>query len=272
MPEKILEVLVDAGSASAGPPLGPTLAPMRINIKEVVDAINEKTKTFQGMKVPVKVIVDTDTKQFKIEIGSPPVSQLIKKELKLKKLAQKPGEEKIADMKIEQIIKIAKMKEDSLSASNMTNAVKTIIGSCVSLGIIVEGKDPRETIKDIDGGKFKEEIAQEKTELTAEELKEIEEGKKRLAKEMEDKKVELEETAKKIIGEMKGHEREEIVAKLKEEEIPKELIDELLPREEVAEKVEEKEGEEVKEEKVEEKKEEEKKEEKKEEVPKEEKK
>jgi large subunit ribosomal protein L11 len=264
MPEKSLEVLVEGGSASAGPPLGPTLAPMGVNIKEVVDAINEKTKEFKGMKVPVNVTINTDTKEFRIEVGSPPVSQLIKKELKLEKLAQKPGEEKIADMKIEQVIKIAKMKEDSLAASNMTNAVKTIIGSCVSLGVLVEGKDPRETINDIGKGKFKEEIAQEKTELTAEELKEVEEDKKKLAEEMERRKAELEETAKKIVGEMKGHEREEIVAKLKENSIPKDLIDELLPKEAVTGKVEEK-KEEDKEEKVEEDKEESPKEEKKEE-------
>lgn len=254
MPEKTLEVLIDGGSASAGPPLGPTLAPMRINIKEVINAINEKTKGFQGMKVPVKVIVNTDTKEFKIEVGSPPVSQLIKKELKLEKLAQKPGEEKVADMKIEQVIKIAKMKEDSLSASNLTNAVKTIIGSCVSLGVLVEGKDPRETIKNIENGMFKEEIAQEKTELTSEELKEVEEEKRRLAEEMIKKKAELTETAKKIIGEMKGHEREEIASKLKDKDIPEYLIDELLPKEGFEEKIEGKKGE-IKEEKVEEKKE-----------------
>ncbi|MCK4808982.1 MAG: 50S ribosomal protein L11, partial [Candidatus Aenigmarchaeota archaeon] len=110
---KTIETLVDAGKASAGPPLGPALGPMGVNIGDVIAAINDKTKDFSGMKVPVKVIIDEDTKDFKITVGTPPTSQLIKKELGIEKGAHKPGEELIADMKIEQAIKIAKMKQES---------------------------------------------------------------------------------------------------------------------------------------------------------------
>ena len=76
-----IEALVDGGQASAGPPLGPALGPMGINIKAVIDKINEETKAFDGMKVPVKVIVDTSAKTFEIEVGTPPTSSLIMKEL-----------------------------------------------------------------------------------------------------------------------------------------------------------------------------------------------
>ena len=77
MSEKV-EALVEGGKASAGPPLGPALGPMGVNIGEVINQINEKTKDFKGMKVPVIVIIDG--KNFKIKVGTPPISAMIKKE------------------------------------------------------------------------------------------------------------------------------------------------------------------------------------------------
>ena len=59
-----IEVLVDGGKASAGPPLGPALGPMGVNIMAVIKEINQKTAAFNGMKVPVVVDVDPKTKQF----------------------------------------------------------------------------------------------------------------------------------------------------------------------------------------------------------------
>ena len=111
MSEKI-EALVEGGKASAGPPLGPALGPTGINIGEVIKEINEKTKDFACMQVPVTVIVDG--KNFRIKVGTPPVSAMIKKEAKIEKLSSRPGEEQIADIKIEHVIKIAKNKKDSI--------------------------------------------------------------------------------------------------------------------------------------------------------------
>ena len=232
MAKTTVESIVDGGKASAGPPLGPALGPMGVNIKLVIDTINEKTKDFAGMKVPTKVIIDTDTKEFKIEIGSPAVSQLIKKEAKLEKLAGKAGEEHVADLKIEQIIKIAKMKEDTLPAKTRKDAVKTVIGTCLSCGVLVEEKDPREAIKEVNEGKYDEKIKSGKTELTEEELKQLEQEKIRLKQELEDKRQEYETKAKQIIGEMKGKDRKDIETKLKEAKIPAEIIKTVLPKEE----------------------------------------
>ena len=75
--------------ATAGPPLGPALGPLGINIMNVIKAINDKTKDFEGMKVPVKVIVDTATKDFEITVGTPPTSALIKGELGSEKGSQR---------------------------------------------------------------------------------------------------------------------------------------------------------------------------------------
>jgi len=150
---EIIELLVDGGKATAGPPLGPTLAPMKLNVGKVVADINEKTKAFAGMKVPVKLIIDTTTKEYIIEIGLPPTSQLIKKEIKLEKGSQTAGKEIVGDLPIEKAIEIAKTKEEAMFSKDIKNSTKQVVGTCLSMGITVGGKDPREMIKEINEGK-----------------------------------------------------------------------------------------------------------------------
>ena len=134
-----VDVLIEGGKATAAPPLGPALGPTGVNIGQVVSEINKKTASFKGMQVPVKVEVDSDTKEFSISIGTPPASSLILKEAGIKKGSGRPNTEKVADLKIEQIIKIAKMKEGNLLGKDLKNKVREIIGSCNSMGILVEG-------------------------------------------------------------------------------------------------------------------------------------
>ena len=231
MAKETIEVLVEGGKATAAPPLGPALGPMGVNIGEVVGKINENTKVFVGMKVPVKVIIDTDTKEFEVEVGTPPASQLIKKEAGIEKGSGNPKEDKVADVLIEQMIKVAKMKETALLGKSLKERVKEIIGTCNSMGVLVEGKPAVEAIQLVNEGKFDEEIRTEKTELSEEEKKKLEEEKKKLAEEMESRKAELEAKAKEVISSMQGKERGVIKAKLKEEKIPDALIKELLPAE-----------------------------------------
>jgi len=234
MAKETVEALVEGGKATAAPPLGPALGPKGVNIGQVVAEINKKTEAFKGMQVPVKVIIDSSTKEFEIEVGTPPASALIKKEAGVEKGSGNPKEEKVADLLIEQIIKIAKMKEGSLLGSNLKEKIKEVIGTCHSMGILVEGVPGAEAIKLVNKGKFDEEIRTEKTELTAEEKKRLEEEKTRLAKEIEERKAEYEKLAKEIIASMAGKERGEIRGKLKEAKIPAAIIDELMPAEEAA--------------------------------------
>jgi len=229
MAEQIVKVMVNGGQATAAPPLGPALGPLGLNIGQVVADINKKTASFKGMQVPVKVIVDTDTKEFKIEIGTPPTSALIKKEAGIEKGSSNPKEEKVADILIEQGIKIAKMKESALLGKTLKEKIKEVVGTCNSMGILVEGKPAVEAIKDINEGKFDKEIREEKTELTDEEKKKLEEEKKKLAEEIEKRRAEFEKAAKEIIEGMAGKERGAIKAKLKEANIPDKIIKELLP-------------------------------------------
>lgn len=149
-----IKALVEGGKASAGPPLGPALGPLGVNIMQIINTINEKTKQFDGMKVPVKVIIDPATKNFEIEVGTPPASSLILNELKLEKGSGSAGTHKIGNLAIDQAIKVAKMKYDSLLGRELKQKTKEIIGTCVSIGITVEGKKPQEIQKAIDEGEY----------------------------------------------------------------------------------------------------------------------
>ena len=229
MPREKVEVLVEGGKATAAPPLGPALGPMGVNIGQVVSDINKKTSSFQGMQVPVKIFIDRETKQYEITIGTQPASGLIKKEANLEKASGKPKHEMVADILIERVIKIAKMKETATLGKTLKEKVKEIVGTCQSMGILVEGKMAKDTLRDIEAGKFDEEIRLEKTELSAEELAKLEEEKKRLAEELAKKKAEFEKVAKAIIAEMAGKARGEIKVKLVAAGIPDDMIKELLP-------------------------------------------
>lgn len=228
-----VDTLVEGGKATAAPPLGPALGPTGLNIGEVIKAINEKTADFKGMQVPVKITINDD-KTFDITVGTPPASALIKKEAGVEKGSGNPRIDHIADLKIEQIIKIAKMKEDGLLGKDMFMRVKEIIGTCNSMGVMVEGKHAQDVLRDIEAGAFKEKIEQGKTELTAEELKALEEERKELQAEIEKRREEFTVTAKKIIEEMAGKPRGQIKTKLVEAKVPTQIIEELLPAEAAA--------------------------------------
>jgi len=200
MAQRVINVLIDGGKATPAPPLGPSLAQYKVNIGKIIQDLNEKTKEYAGMKVPVKIIIDDATKEYRFEIGTPPVSSLMRKELGLSKIApekkeeekvegseeegeveekkmveekeevegevvEKPKEEKpkereiIGNLTMEQILKITKMKKDSLLAKDGKKAVKEIVASVVSMPLTIEGKTPKEILKEIDEGKYDDSIS-----------------------------------------------------------------------------------------------------------------
>ena len=154
-PQKISS-LVTGGGASAGPPLGPALGPLGVNIMEVINAINDKTKDFEGMKVPVTVSVDPDTKAWDIEVGIPSAAALILKEAGIQKGSGASGTEWVGDVTMDAITKVANTKLEKSYASSLKSVAKTIIGTCLALGIKVEGKTPKEITAEINEGKWDE--------------------------------------------------------------------------------------------------------------------
>ncbi len=151
---KSVELLINGGQATAGPPLGPALGPLGINIMAVVIKINELTHDYAGMKVPVKISVNTEDKTFEVTVGTPTASALLVAELKIEKGSGTPNTAKVGDLKVEQIVRIAKIKRPELLAKTLKGAAKEMMGTCVSMGVTVEGKDPREVQTEVDDGKY----------------------------------------------------------------------------------------------------------------------
>jgi large subunit ribosomal protein L11 len=154
----VVEVLVPGGRANPGPPLGPSLGPLGINIKKVVDEINKKTAEFNGMTVPVKISVDA-SKNFTVEVGTPPTSALVLAEIGVEKGSGTPNTVQVGNMTMEQVVKVVKRKGNVFLSYSVKNAAKEVIGTCVSLGVTIEGKKAKEIYADINAGKYDDKLA-----------------------------------------------------------------------------------------------------------------
>jgi len=145
--------LVPGGKASAGPPLGPALGPLGVNVAQVVAKINEQTKDLNGMQVPVKVIVKSRT-EFEIEVGTPPTSALIIKEMGVEKGT---GDKTIVgNLTMEQVLKIANIKRNGLLSKTLKNAASEVIGTAGSVGATIDGMPSKEAQLAIASGKYDE--------------------------------------------------------------------------------------------------------------------
>ena len=160
MPTKTVEVLVPGGKATPGPPLGPALGPLGLNLVQVVAEINKKTAEYSGMSVPVKLIADPETKEFEIQVGTPPVSALIKKSLSIEKGSGRAGAEGVGDLPLSEVVKIVRTKKDSMLAYDMVGRVKEVLGTCMSMGVTVEGKHPKDVQKAIEEGQYRDVLSQ----------------------------------------------------------------------------------------------------------------
>jgi len=148
---------------------------MGINMGKVISDINTSTAEFKGITVPVHLTVNPETKEFSIKVLSPPTSELIKKELKIEKASGARLKQKVGNFAIEQVISIAKAKHSSLLSNTFIASVKSVIGTCQALGVLIESKDPKEILKEISEGKYKEEIEAQKTDVGPEKRKELDE-------------------------------------------------------------------------------------------------
>lgn len=154
MGEKTISALIEGGSASAGPPLGPQLGPLPVDIGEVVSTINQKTGDFEGMTVPIEVVVDEETGDFEIEVGTPPVAALVKQRAGIESGSGEPNKEKVGNISMEDVADIAEMKWGDLNALTHKSAANEVLGSCVSMGVTVEDTDAEQVIQDVNNGEY----------------------------------------------------------------------------------------------------------------------
>jgi len=169
----IIKLLIEGGNMIPGPAIAQQLGPKGINMGKVISKVNESTKEFKGMKVPVELDIDEKTKEFKIKTSPPPTSELLKKELKLEKGTADHKKQKVGNASMEDVIKITKIKFPQMLEKDFKTAVKSILGTCASIGIFVENKEPKELLKDIEEGKFEKEINKQSTETLPEKRKEL---------------------------------------------------------------------------------------------------
>lgn len=143
-----ISVLVAGGKATAGPPLGPALGPLGIPVGKVIAKINEETKEFDGMEVPVEVIINPATKEFDVEVGMPPTSALLKREAGVEKGTDDGTP--VADVSWDTILKVARRKQEQCLGADLKQVAKEVVGTCVSMGFTVEGKPAQEFLQEVD--------------------------------------------------------------------------------------------------------------------------
>lgn len=139
MPKKVKTILklnIPAGKANPAPPIGPALGQHGVAIMDFCNAYNAKTKTMQGV-IPAVITIYED-RSFEFVLKKPPVSELIKKTLQLKKGSSAPARETVAAITDAQIEAIAKEKLEDLNTNDLAAAKKIVAGSARSMGIKIQ--------------------------------------------------------------------------------------------------------------------------------------
>jgi len=188
-----VKLIVDGGKMAPGPAVAQQLGPMGINLGKVISDVNEATKGFAGMKVPVELDVDPKTKTYKIKVFSPPVAELIKKEIAVEVGSGDAGKYKVGNISFERIVSIAKTKMPNLLAKDLRSAIRLIVGTCVSLGVLIDSKNAKDVEKDIVAGVYDKEIKEEITEPSVEKKNKLDEFFAILKAKQEKEKKALEE-------------------------------------------------------------------------------
>lgn len=189
-----IKLLVDGGAMKPGPALSQKLGPLGIPLGKVIAEINKATTSFEGMKVPVLLDINVKTKEFQVKVFTPPTAELLKKELGIAKGSMQPDKIKVGNAAFEQIIKIAKIKQQEMLTSSLKEAVKAVVGSCLSIGVLVESKEPKEILKEIENGSWDEIIdkgisqaSSEKLAKLASDFEQVKKSQEALLKQLEKK-------------------------------------------------------------------------------------
>jgi len=189
-----IKLLVEGGEMKPGPALSQKIGPLGLNLGKIISEVNKATSGFKGIKVPVTLDINTKTKDFTVKVSTPPTSELLKKEFSIQKGSPQPNNIKVANAAMEHIIKIAKIKQPDMIVESFKAAVKSVVGSCNSLGILIEGKEPKTVLEEIEKGIYDDIIekqidqpSQEKLEKLAKEFEIVKKKQEAFIKELERK-------------------------------------------------------------------------------------
>lgn len=133
----IIKLNLAAGEATPAPPVGPALGQHGLPIMDFVKAYNERTASKKGQIIPAVITVYED-RTFSFVIKLPPVSELIKKELKLEKGSGEAGKKEVGALTETQVTKIAQEKMADLNTQDLEAAKKIVEGTARSMGVTIK--------------------------------------------------------------------------------------------------------------------------------------
>ncbi|MBI4050100.1 MAG: 50S ribosomal protein L11 [Candidatus Doudnabacteria bacterium] len=132
-----IKLQIPAGKANPAPPIGTALGPHGINIMDFCKVFNERTRDKGDSVIPVVMTIYED-RSFQFILKTPPVSDMIKKALKVEKGASNPLKNKIGKLSRAQLRQIAEAKMADLNANSIAAAEKIVAGTARSMGVEVE--------------------------------------------------------------------------------------------------------------------------------------
>ena len=132
----VVKVQVEAGKATAAPPVGPALGQHGINMMQFIKEYNERTAGFAGSVVPAVVTIFED-RSFTFVTKTPPAADLIRKAVWLEKGSAVPNRDKVGTISRDKIREIARTKQPDLNANDLEAAMKMIEGTARSMGVDV---------------------------------------------------------------------------------------------------------------------------------------
>ena len=133
----IVKLQLPAGKATPGPPVGSSLGPHGINIAAFTKEFNDRTAKDAGLIIPVVITIYQD-RTFDFVLKTPPAAVLVKKALGIESGSGAPNKTKVGKITMAQIREIAETKMPDLNASSVEQAMSMVIGTCKSMGVVVE--------------------------------------------------------------------------------------------------------------------------------------
>ena len=134
----VVKVQINAGKATAAPPVGTALGPHGINMGQFIKDYNERTASLAGTIVPAVVTIFED-RSFSFVTKSPPAADLIRREAGIEKGSGKPNKEKVGKISKSQVKKIAETKMNDLNATSLEAAMRMVEGTARSMGVEISG-------------------------------------------------------------------------------------------------------------------------------------
>ena len=132
-----IKLQISAGSATPAPPVGPALSQHGLNIMEFCKDFNARTQSQSGLIIPVVITAHAD-RSFSFVTKTPPAAVLLRRIAGLEKGSGEPNRTKVGTVTLDQVRQIAEQKMPDLNAVDVEAAMRMIMGTARSMGLLVE--------------------------------------------------------------------------------------------------------------------------------------